>query len=317
MMNQTLKNSEVNLKPGTVITGKWNKKSYHIHTCLGQGAIGSVYLAKQSDQKMVALKISDKTASITTEVNVLKSLAKVQGSTLGPSLFDVDDWIDRRGQCYPFYTMEYVRGNELRSFLRSRGDQWLGLLFIQLLEDLERLHQQGWVFGDLKIDNLIVASSPPKLRWIDVGGTTQIGRSIKEYTEFYDRGYWQAGSRKADPSYDLFALAMVALHYAYPNQFDRGSHPSKTLIEKVKSARLLAPYQECLRKALQGRYQSSEAMKKDLNKILLQSQSKREPVQNSRKRQRPITKFSSKLAWLESLIIFIIASLFWIIYYFI
>ena len=30
--------------------------------------------------------------SITSEVNVLKSFAKVQGSTLGPSLLDVDDW---------------------------------------------------------------------------------------------------------------------------------------------------------------------------------------------------------------------------------
>ena len=36
--------------------------------------------------------MSDNGTSITSEVNVLKSFAKVQGSALGPSLLDVDDW---------------------------------------------------------------------------------------------------------------------------------------------------------------------------------------------------------------------------------
>ncbi|WP_347836547.1 hypothetical protein [Gracilibacillus sp. JCM 18860] len=57
------------------------------------------------------------------------------------------------------------------------------------------------------MDNLIVSRNPVRLRWVDVGGTTLIGRSIKEYTEFYDRAYWQMGTRRAEPSYDLFALA--------------------------------------------------------------------------------------------------------------
>ena len=41
----------------------------------------------QSDNHVqVALKMSDNGMSITSEVNVLKSFAKVQGSALGPSL---------------------------------------------------------------------------------------------------------------------------------------------------------------------------------------------------------------------------------------
>ena len=38
-----------------------------------------------------------------------------------------------------------------------------------------------------------------------------MGSSIKEFTEFYDRGYWGLGSRKAEPSYDLFAVAMIMI----------------------------------------------------------------------------------------------------------
>ena len=67
---------------------------------------------------------------------------------------------------------------------------------MQLLNDLDKLHQNGWVFGDLKPENLIVTGPPPKIRCIDVGGTTIKGRAIKEFTEFYDRGYWGLGQEK-------------------------------------------------------------------------------------------------------------------------
>ncbi|GGM36449.1 putative serine/threonine-protein kinase YabT [Paraliobacillus quinghaiensis] len=306
------------LRPGSIISGKWHRQVYVVQKQLGKGAIGTVYLCKRKDGRVSALKISEKAASITTEVNVLKHLSKVQGTRLGPSLIDVDDWIDQYGTCYSFYVMEYVQGVGLASFLRQRGKNWLGVLLLQLLKDLERLHHQGWVFGDLKLDNVIVSSSPPRLRWIDVGGTTQIGRSIKEYTEFYDRGYWQAGTRKAEPSYDLFALAMMALHYAYPNQFDRGRYPARTLREKVRQSKVLMPYQACLEKALQGGYQSSLEMQKDLsNKLLKVTNQKLDTTITKRNKQQRSQKAmqKSKLFWMESFVIIMVAFLFFVIYY--
>lgn len=319
-MNQTSKRQGINLRSGTVLRGKWHKQVYIISKQLGQGAIGVVYLCKTKDGKEGALKISDKANSITTEVNVLKHLSKVQGSHLGPSLFDVDDWTDPIGIRYTFYVMEYINGKDLPTFLRERGEGWLGILFVQLLKDLARLHKEGWVFGDLKLDNVIVTFSPPRLRWIDVGGTTQIGRSIKEYTEFYDRGYWQVGSRKAEPSYDLFALAMMALHYTYPNQFDRGHNPIKTLQEKVRQSKQLAPYQTCLEKALKGEYRSSLDMEKDFSAKLLNVTNPK--ATNSSvfiRSQKQLTQKkqvnTAWSAWLESFVIIMVAFLFFVVYY--
>ena len=80
MMNHSMKN-QFNVKPGTVIEGKWHKNAYIILKELGYGANGIVYLAKWHNQS-VALKMSDNGMSITSEVNVLKSFAKVQGSAL-------------------------------------------------------------------------------------------------------------------------------------------------------------------------------------------------------------------------------------------
>ncbi|GGK01161.1 putative serine/threonine-protein kinase YabT [Lentibacillus kapialis] len=262
-MDQAWKKQSINIRPGTVIQGKWHRNRYVIKRRLGQGAIGTVYLCEWNGQ-YGALKISDKATSMTVEVNVLKSLEKVQGSRLGPSLLDVDDWeVSSSSKC-SFYVMEYLEGEPLSRFISRHGHEWTSVFMLQLLDDLKQLHQAGWVFGDFKSDNLIVLPHPPKVRWIDVGGTTQIGRAIKEYTEFYDRGYWGLGSRKAEPSYDLFALVMVFLNIYYPKRFEKGANPKATLLKKLNDVGQLRNYRECLKKALLGGYQSSDEMRHDL-----------------------------------------------------
>ncbi|MRH44968.1 protein kinase family protein [Aquibacillus halophilus] len=289
-MNQTSKKQGISLKPGSIVDGKWHHNRYYIIKQLGRGAIGSVYLC-ESNGKKAALKISDKGSSVTMEVNVLKTFQKVQGKPLGPSLLDVDDWIDSLGNRYSFYIMEYLKGKEVSTFIKQHGEEWLGILVIQLLEDLGRLHREGWVFGDLKTDNLIVTYPPARLKWIDVGGTTQIGRSIKEYTEFFDRGYWGMGSRRAEPSYDLFALAMVMIHYYHPIQFTRGKVPKKTLMTKLQATPQLKKYHQCIRNALLGQYNSSEQMRDDLSAMMMkQNDQVRSHQSNTSKIKNPQIK---------------------------
>ncbi|MCH1626923.1 protein kinase domain-containing protein [Ferdinandcohnia quinoae] len=264
MMNNTLKSQVCKVPPGTVISGKWHKKSYRIVRSLGYGANGIVYLA-ESLEGPVALKISENSTSITSEVNVLKHFSKVQGSALGPSLLDVDDWI-RKGYSSPisFYVMEYISGDNFLSFLQKRGKEWTIVLCLQLLSDLDRLHQEGWVFGDLKPDNLIVSGNPPKIRCVDVGGTTLQGRAIKEFTEFFDRGYWGAGSRKAEPSYDLFAVAMIMINASYPNRFTKSDQPVKQLKNLIQNNDTLRKLETVLLNAIDGKYQHASEMRRDL-----------------------------------------------------
>lgn len=273
MRTRELTKHGIELDKGTYVYGKWHKRRYLIKRKLGSGTVGSVYLCEENG-KEVALKISHQDASISVEVNVLKSLQKVQGHRLGPSLIDVDDFVINDKQSYSFYVMEYLRGETLTSFFRNRGKEWLGVLMLQLLEDLERLHQLGWVFGDLKMENLIVVSSPIRIRLIDVGGTTQIGRAVKEYTEFYDRGYWGLGSRKAEPSYDLFAFSMVFIGLFYPKLFLKTTQSEQTIFKKMEAISALKPYRQCLKKAVLGKYNSSAAMKNDLLRAILVSQKK-------------------------------------------
>ncbi|WP_310200174.1 protein kinase domain-containing protein [Neobacillus niacini] len=266
MMNHSLK-SRCKVAPGTVIIGKWHSNKYTVLKELGYGANGIVYLAKFKNTQ-VALKMSDNGMSITSEVNVLRSFAKVQGSTLGPSLLDVDDWKSNRGQI-SFYAMEYIQGPDLLTFLQNKGKSWTTVLFLQLLNDLNTLHANGWVFGDLKPENLIVTGPTPRIRCIDVGGTTLQGRAIKEFTEFYDRGYWGLGTRKADPAYDLFAVAMIMINTAYPKRFNKTIGGISQLREAIKKQKDLLLFEKVIVKALQGQYTNALQMRTELMSLII------------------------------------------------
>lgn len=262
-MTMSTMKSQFNLQKGAIINGKWHHKQYRIEKELGAGANGVVYLATYLEQ-LVALKISENGYTVTSEVNVLKSFTKVQGSTLGPSLLDVDDWQFSSSTMYSFYVMEYIHGPDLHSFIKQKGEAWIPVLMLQLLSDLEELHKAGWVFGDLKPENLIVTGRAPRIRCIDVGGTTLKGRAIKEFTEFYDRGYWGLGSRKAEPTYDLFSTAMVFIHCAYPSRFSKDGRGLEQLMDRVKKHKILKTYEGVLIPALQGRFKTAEDMRQAL-----------------------------------------------------
>ena len=261
------------IRQGTVIEGKWNKKKYIVERKIGAGMIGTVYLCRMR-QRLVALKISEQSSSMTAEVNVLKSLNKVQDNRLGPFLLDVDDWEYDRDKMYSFYVMEYIKGVSIEKFVKQNGYEWIGVFLIQMLEQLEKLHQAGWVFGDLKNDNILIEGTSPIVRFIDVGGTTKIGRSVKEYSEFYDRAYWHLGTREAKPSYDLFAVVMVILAIFYPAKFKRSKDSKRLLLHKLHSISELKLYNQSLQKALLGKYVSARQMKDEIMHVLVKRQLK-------------------------------------------
>ena len=246
-MMHLAKNPAANIKPGTLIIGKWHKNRYQIVKQLGYGSIGAVYLVR-SPVGHYALKIGYDNMGIISEVNALKRLTSVQGQSLGPFFVEMDDW-----NGWTFYVMEYIHGQPLFSFVQKNGREWIVVLMLQLLAELKKLHGEGYIFGDLKPDNLLVSGQ--RIRWLDVGGVTKIGHSVKEFTSFYDRAHWGAGTRKAEPSYDLFSVAVIFIHLACPHQLPKKEAGIKQLEKLVLASRTLHPYQSILIGALRGAYE--------------------------------------------------------------
>ncbi|WP_017187479.1 serine/threonine protein kinase [Alkalibacillus haloalkaliphilus] len=258
----------VSLYKGDRIQGVWNHKQYRIERLLGEGARGSTYLAS-INQNLVALKISKDPAVITSESNVLRKFRKAQGVKLGPSLLDVDDGYIRQGEKYSFYVMEYVQGRILSEHFSSIGLKRLGQITSELLKALHQLHLLGFVFGDLKPDNIIIEQQTKQVRLVDVGGVTQVGRGIREYTTFYDRGYWRLGSRKADPQYDLFSLAICMIQ-ADPSNHLKVASQNRDVLKVLAASQMVTPFQPVVKKALLGKHANALAMKREIDYVTKQ-----------------------------------------------
>lgn len=203
---------------GTVIRGKWRGNRYVVERLLGKGANGTVYLVQREGRReRYALKIGYDTLDLQSEINVLTSLQSCKKrneyharreSPLSSFLLEADDFID--GHNAPFYVMRYIEGRPLHHFLFKHGPSWIGLVGLKLLDKLRGLHECGFVFGDLKPENVMV-SDYGEAELIDFGGASPIGKSIKQFTEWHDRGFWNAGSRTGDEGYDLFSFAILCL----------------------------------------------------------------------------------------------------------
>ncbi|MFT8872643.1 MAG: hypothetical protein ABF868_10145 [Sporolactobacillus sp.] len=293
---------------GMHIIGKWHRRRYLLTRKIGSGAQGTVYMAMDGGKKM-AVKLAKDRASLTAEVNVLKQFTRVTSPPLGPSVYDFDDWISPEG-IISFCTMEYLNGISAADALLRRSFDWTVIFMIQLLRQLGELHHYGYIFADLKPENLIVMPVDHQVRCVDFGGATRIGRSVREYTEFYDRGYWGMGSRKADVGYDLFACAMILIFAAKRGRMSKTAASKQQLMETVKNQPSLRPYRQALISALTGRYAYAEEMRQALLKsMLLQSSHSQTLSSTSHHMPAPVARPGTGgwgAAWAAALIMLVV-----------
>lgn len=255
--------SKLPLKKGSVLVGKWKGQQYRIESLLGEGANGKVFLVSK-DWNWYALKIGADAIDLQSEINALKALAERNLSQNDNYLKDVDDCIMPDGKEYSFYTMRYVKGQDIPTYLEQNGQEWFPLLALNILRRLGQLHQAGWIFGDLKVENIIIAEYG-HVELIDYGGATKIGKSVKQFTEIYDRGYWNSGTRCADSAYDLFSFATLCVQLFAPRKLAQATSdliPQNRSIEElmsiVKSIPQLAHYEGWLLKAFHGQFRHGE-----------------------------------------------------------
>ncbi|AJY74949.1 protein kinase domain-containing protein [Paenibacillus beijingensis] len=253
------------LERGAVVTGKWKQRRYRVDRLLGEGANGKVFLVSR-DRSWYALKVGSSAVDLQSEVNVLQSLAgqQLRRRDAGePFLIDVDDLQARDGREYPFYVMKYVKGVKLSDYLRAERREWFPVVGCNLLKRLWELHRAGWAFGDLKMENVLVADYG-RVELVDYGGVTEFGKGVRQFTEIYDRGFWNAGSRSADAAYDLFSFAVlcVQLHEGRRLQQLSAAQLPQTrspeeLLKLVQANPTLKPFSGWISRAIAGGFRDT------------------------------------------------------------
>lgn len=238
-----------------------------IQRVLGNGTNGTVYLVSAlANGNLYALKMGAYNRTLQAEIKLLFSLHKHWKETgknqVDRYLYDADDY-EEDGLIIPFYVMKYVKGQTLSNFLRSKGSEYIGKVGLGVLEILRDLHEADWVFGDLKAEHVIITDEG-QVELIDYGGASQAGRSLHQFTEWYDRKFWKAGSRTGDYAYDLFAFAVMCiklfnepgLQKVISTQLPqiRSSADLVTLVDQTPGLTL---YADWLKRALRGEFDST------------------------------------------------------------
>ncbi len=206
----------MNIK-GKFIKGKWNKNHYEIINLIGLGGVGEVYRVYQKEKKSYyALKISQDLNSISKEANMLERFKALNSI---PQIIEIDDY-EEMGDSYYFIVLEYINGINLKEYIKRCRISIKELLAITIIigESIRQLHRVGYIYGDLKPENIMVDKEHGRIKIIDLGGVCKIGDSLKEFTPIYDRAKWNVGMRCADTGYDLFALCMLITNFLLKNK---------------------------------------------------------------------------------------------------
>src|SRR5437660_6989779 len=201
---------------GEELVGTLLAERYEILALLGQGGMGAVYKARDTELgRLVAIKLIR--ADLASNPEILRRFKQeliLAREVTHRNVIRIFDLGQAKG--FKFITMEFVEGRDLRAVLRERGklppDETVRII-AQVCRALESAHAAGVVHRDLKPQNIML-DGKDRVYVMDFGiahsletpGMTQTG-ALMGTPEYMSPE--QAKGIKVDARSDLFALGII------------------------------------------------------------------------------------------------------------
>ncbi len=265
-------------------------KGFEIKERLGQGAMGTVFKARQRGfGRMVALKIlSPNLAKKPDFVKRFMREARASATVSHPNIIQGIDVGESSG--YHYFAMEYVEGKTLRKLFHEHGkfsERDVMKLGLQMSGALEAAARAGLVHRDIKPENILITSSDGQAKLCDLGlarmvdedsSLTQTNAALG--TPLYMAPEQVQDSKGADGRSDLYSLGATMYHLLCGRPLFSGdtgaSIMTSHLLKEAPSPQSFAPdvsLEMCkvLRKLLAkdpgNRYQTPTELREDLEAL--------------------------------------------------
>ena len=201
---------------GEELVGSLLAERYEILQLLGQGGMGAVYKARDTElERFVALKLIR--ADLASNPEILRRFKQeliLAREVTHRNVIRIFDLGQAKG--FKFITMEFVEGRDLRVVIREKGKlspEETVRIISQVCRALESAHAAGVVHRDLKPQNIML-DAKDRVYVMDFGiahsletpGMTQTG-ALMGTPEYMSPE--QAKGLKVDPRSDLFALGII------------------------------------------------------------------------------------------------------------
>ena len=279
---RTLETPTSRLAAGTTFAGR-----YEIKELLGAGGMGEVYKAQDTELKeSVALKLlRPEIASDAKILDRFRNELRLARKITHENVCRMHELMVDEGT--PFITMEYVDGENLKSFIRR--SEFLNkediLSFArQIAEGLVRAHKLGVIHRDLKPQNIMVLKDRG-IKIMDFGiarslearGVTEAGMIIGTLEYMSPE---QAEGRDTDQRSDIYSLGIILYEMATGRvPFEADSvvgvamkHKTEAPLHPQKLNPKLPPeiaqiILRCLEKAPDDRYATADALLEDFKRL--------------------------------------------------
>jgi serine/threonine protein kinase len=258
--------------------------NYTVQNLIGKGGMATVYLANHNTlNKPVAIKLLNK--EYIHNENVRKRfLAEARNlfSLNHPNIIKVTDLIDD-GETVAF-VMEYMEGQTLKDYLDEKGklsDEEIKKLFVQMLDAVDYVHEQGLIHRDIKPSNFMMTNKG-LIKLLDFGiakntdsnstDYTQTGTTQNMGTPMYMSPEQIKSTKDVTAQTDIYSLGVVLWQMVMGRKpYDTNTLSTFELQTKIVTENLLltnSPFDDLITKAtaknLDDRYDSCLKLKNQL-----------------------------------------------------
>ena len=224
--------------------GKVIKGRYNVLRKIGEGGMGTVYLAEQvSIGRKIALKVLRGQYARDEEfVRRFRSEARLAASLNHRSVITIYDF-DQADDGSLFIVMEHVEGRNLKEIIQG-GPLDVGMavrLGMQIAEGLGAAHRAGVIHRDIKPENIMVAADGDQAKLMDFGiarlrdtGDTRLTRADAIMGTPAYMAPEQIEGREVSERTDIYAFGIVLYEMLTGEVPFKGSTPSAVILKHLQ-----------------------------------------------------------------------------------